>query len=161
MRLPHAPSHTLLPYEQALYDAIFEGREAVLLSQLSGSFAAHLGKVRDALYADVVRQGWFARRPDAERTLWTTVGVVLLVAGVVSTALLAWFTSYGLLGLAVIIAGGALAVGGQYMPSPRPPRGRRRSRTRSASATSSSPATWATSRRRTGSSCSPAISRTP
>ncbi|MFC5820146.1 DUF2207 domain-containing protein [Nonomuraea harbinensis] len=117
VRLPHAPSHTLLPYEQALYDAIFEGREAVLLSQLSGSFAAHLGKVRDALYTDVVRQGWFARRPDAERTLWTTVGVVLLVAGVVSTALLAWFTSYGLLGLAVIIAGGALAVGGQYMPA--------------------------------------------
>ncbi|MEV4103504.1 DUF2207 domain-containing protein [Nonomuraea sp. NPDC049649] len=117
VRLPHAPAHTLLPYERALYEAIFDGRDAVLLSQLSGTFAAHLGKVRDALYADVVRQGWFARRPDTERTQWTTIGVVLMIAGVVATGVLAWFTSYGLLGLAGIIAGAALAVGGQYMPA--------------------------------------------
>lgn len=117
VRMPNAPANTLLPYERALYDAIFDGRDAVLLSQLSGSFAAHLGEVRDALYADVVAQGWFARRPDAERTRWTTVGAVLMVAGVLATVALAWFTSYGLLGLAVIIAGGALAVGGQYMPA--------------------------------------------
>jgi len=117
VKLPGEPAQQLLPYEQALYDAIFDGREAVLLSQLSGSFATHLGKVRDALYTDVVTQGWFARRPDAERTRWTTIGAVLMVVGVLSTAALAWFTSYGLLGLALIIAGGALAVGGQYMPA--------------------------------------------
>ncbi|MFI6742069.1 DUF2207 domain-containing protein [Nonomuraea sp. NPDC050451] len=117
VRLPNAPVNALLPYERALYDAIFDGRDAVLLSQLSGSFAAHLGKVRDALYADVVKQGWFARRPDTERTRWTTIGVVLIAVGLLATAGLAWFTTYGLLGLAVIIAGGALAVGGQYMPA--------------------------------------------
>jgi uncharacterized protein (TIGR04222 family) len=117
VRLPTAPVDALLPYEKALHDAIFDGRDAVLLSQLSGTFAAHLGKVRDALYADVVKQGWFARRPDTERTRWTTVGVVLIVAGVLATAGLAWFTTYGLLGLAVIIAGAALAIGGQYMPA--------------------------------------------
>ncbi|SET64678.1 DUF2207 domain-containing protein [Nonomuraea wenchangensis] len=117
VRLPTAPADALLPYEKALHDAIFDGRDAVLLSQLSGTFATHLGKVRDALYADVVKQGWFARRPDTERTRWTTAGVVLIVAGVLATAGLAWFTTYGLLGLAVIIAGGALAIGGQYMPA--------------------------------------------
>jgi hypothetical protein len=117
VKLHHAPVDALLPYERALYDAIFEGRDAVLLSQLSGTFASHLGKVRDALYADVVKQGWFARRPDTERTRWTTIGVVLIVVGLLATAALAWFTTYGLLGLAVIIAGGALAVGGQYMPA--------------------------------------------
>ncbi|MGW0807598.1 DUF2207 domain-containing protein [Nonomuraea sp. NPDC002799] len=117
VRLPAAPPTTLLPYERALYDAIFDGRDAVLLSQLSGSFAAHLGKVRDALYADVVKQGWFARRPDTERTRWTTIGVLLIVAGLLATVALAWFTTYGLLGLAVVIAGGALAIGGQYMPA--------------------------------------------
>jgi hypothetical protein len=117
VRLPNAPVNALLPYERALYDAIFDGRDAVLLSQLSGSFAAHLGKVRDALYADVVKQGWFARRPDTERTRWTTIGVALIGVGLLATVALAWFTTYGLLGLAVIIAGGALAVGGQYMPA--------------------------------------------
>ncbi len=117
VKLPNAPADTLLPYERALHDAIFDRRDAVLLSHLSGSFAAHLGKVRDALYADVVSQGWFARRPDAERTRWTTIGVVLIGVGVLATVALAWFTTYGLLGLALIIAGGALAVGGQYMPA--------------------------------------------
>ncbi|MGP3934635.1 DUF2207 domain-containing protein [Nonomuraea sp. KM88] len=117
VRLPSAPVNALLPYERALYDAIFDGRDAVLLSQLSGSFTSHLGEVRDALYADVVEQGWFARRPDTERTRWTTIGLVLIGAGLLSTVALAWFTTYGLLGLALIIAGGALAVGGQYMPA--------------------------------------------
>ncbi|WP_240973081.1 DUF2207 domain-containing protein [Nonomuraea composti] len=117
VRLPNAPVNALLPYELALYQAIFDGRDAVLLSQLSGSFAAHLGKVRDALYADVVRQGWFARRPDTERTRWTTIGIVLVGVGLLATVGLAWFTTYGLLGLAVVIAGGALAAGGQYMPA--------------------------------------------
>ncbi|WP_237106654.1 DUF2207 domain-containing protein [Nonomuraea sp. MG754425] len=117
VRQPNAPVNTLLPYELALYQAIFDGRDAVLLSQLSGSFATHLGKVRDALYADVVKQGWFARRPDSERTMWTTIGVALVGAGLLATLGLAWFTTYGLLGLALIIAGGALAVGGQFMPA--------------------------------------------
>ncbi|MEU8251303.1 DUF2207 domain-containing protein [Nonomuraea sp. NPDC048916] len=117
VRLPNAPAGSLLPYEKALYDAIFEGRDAVLLSQLSGAFASHLGEVRDALYSDVVTQGWFARRPDTERTRWTLIGLALIGVGVLATVALAWFTTYGLLGLAVIIAGGALAVGGQYMPA--------------------------------------------
>jgi len=39
------------------------------------------------------------------------------VIGVLGTVLLAWFTTYGLLGLAVIIAGAALAYGGQFMPA--------------------------------------------
>ncbi|MEO3808106.1 DUF2207 domain-containing protein [Sphaerisporangium sp. B11E5] len=107
----------LLDYERALYNAVFDGRDAVLLSQLHGSFAAGLGKVRDALYRDVVGQGWFARRPDSVRTRWTTLGVLVTCLGVVATVLLAWFTTYGLLGLALIIAGAGLSVGGQYMPA--------------------------------------------
>ncbi|MDP9863219.1 MULTISPECIES: DUF2207 domain-containing protein [Streptosporangium] len=117
VRMAGAPTNSLLTYERALYDAIFDGRDAVLLSHLQGSFAANLGKVRDALYRDVVTQGWFARRPDTVRTRWTTFGVLFTVAGVLATVALAWFTTYGLLGLALIIAGAAMAVGGQYMPA--------------------------------------------
>ncbi|GII85337.1 hypothetical protein Ssi03_33270 [Sphaerisporangium siamense] len=117
VKVPDARLDELLDYERALYLAIFDGRKAVLLSQLHGSFASRLGRVRDALYRDVVAQGWFARRPDSVRTRWTTLGVTVAVLGVLATVLLAWFTTYGLLGLALIIAGAALAVGGQYMPA--------------------------------------------
>jgi hypothetical protein len=117
VKLPNAPVDALLPYELALYEAIFDGDGPVPLSRLHGSFSAGLDKVRDALYQDVVSQGWFSHRPDAVRNRWTTIGVILSVAGVVATVLLAWFTTYGLLGPALIIAGAALAVGGQYMPA--------------------------------------------
>jgi hypothetical protein len=113
----NAPVNALLPYERALYDAIFDGRDAVPLSQLRGTFAEKLDTVRDELYKDVVRQGWFAHRPDTVRSRWTVIGLILAVLGVIATVLLAWFTTYGLLGLAVIIGGAALAWGGQYMPA--------------------------------------------
>ena len=117
VKVPDAPLAELLDYERALHLAIFDGRDSVLLSQLHGSFGTGLGRVRDALYRDVVAQGWFARRPDSVRTRWTTIGVGVTGLGVLATVLLAWFTTYGLIGLALIIAGAAMTVGGQYMPA--------------------------------------------
>jgi hypothetical protein len=107
----------LMPYERLLYDALFTGREVVRLSELGGTFAAQLSAVRGALYEDVVRQGWFTRRPDSERTRWTTTGTVLALLGVVGTIGLALYTNLALIGLALVIAGAALAIGGQYMPA--------------------------------------------
>ncbi|MBA2897019.1 DUF2207 domain-containing protein [Nonomuraea soli] len=117
VKRPNAPAGSLLPYERLLFEAIFDGRDSVLLSQLTGTFAQSIGKVRDALYQDVVTQGWFARRPDTERTRWTTIGLIVLGLGLAATVALAWFTTYGLIGLALIIAGAALTIGGQYMPA--------------------------------------------
>jgi Predicted membrane protein (DUF2207) len=107
----------LMPYERLLHDALFTGRESVRLSELGGTFAGELSAVRGALYEDVVRQGWFTRRPDSERTRWTTTGTVLAMLGVVGTIGLALYTNLALIGLALIIAGAALAIGGQYMPA--------------------------------------------
>jgi hypothetical protein len=111
------PGDDLMPYERLLHDALFTGRESVRLSELGGTFAGELSAVRGALYEDVVRQGWFTRRPDSERTRWTTTGTVLAMLGVVGTIGLALYTNLALIGLALIIAGAALAIGGQYMPA--------------------------------------------
>lgn len=111
------PGDELLHYERILYDALFAGGDAVRLSELDGRFTQQLATVRAALYEDVVRLGWFARRPDSERTRWTTAGMVLTGLGVAGTIVLALVTNLALIGLAVVIAGAALAVGGQYMPA--------------------------------------------
>ncbi|HEX6471660.1 MAG TPA: DUF2207 domain-containing protein [Streptosporangiaceae bacterium] len=111
------PPDDLLRYERMLYAALFDGRDEVRLSQLGGTFAGQLSAVRNALYEDVVRQGWFGRRPDAERTRWTTAGMIVTAAGVAGTILLALFSELALIGLAVIIAGAALTLGGQHMPA--------------------------------------------
>src|SRR3569833_1068415 len=117
LRRLDGPAEDLMPYERVLYDALFAGRDVVRLSELGGTFADQLAAVRGALYEDVVRQGWFTRRPDSERTRWTTTGTVLAGLGLIGTIGLALYTNLALIGLALIIAGAALAIGGQYMPA--------------------------------------------
>ncbi|QKG24775.1 hypothetical protein ACTIVE_6424 [Actinomadura verrucosospora] len=116
------PVVDLLPYERILLDALMTGpdgapRDAVKLSELGGTFATKLAQVRAAMYDDVVKQGWFARRPDTVRSRWTVVGIALTVLGIAATVALAVTTEWALAGLALIIAGAALAYGGQYMPA--------------------------------------------
>ncbi|MBE1533428.1 DUF2207 domain-containing protein [Actinomadura algeriensis] len=122
LRRLERPMVDLLPYERILLDALLTApdgtaRDAVKLSELGGTFATKLAQVRSAMYADVVRQGWFARRPDTVRSRWTIAGLALTVLGIAGTVGLALTTEWALAGLAVIIAGAALAYGGQYMPA--------------------------------------------
>ncbi|QXJ24004.1 DUF2207 domain-containing protein [Actinomadura graeca] len=116
------PQVDLLPYERILLDALLSNpdgsaRDAVKLSALGGTFATRLAQVRSAMYDDVVKQGWFARRPDTVRSRWTIAGIALTLLGIAGTVALALTTEWALAGLAVIIAGAALAYGGQYMPA--------------------------------------------
>ncbi|GAA2426552.1 DUF2207 domain-containing protein [Actinomadura vinacea] len=121
-KLDRQAPEDLLKYERLLLEALFTGpdgapRESVKLSELGGTFATQLDRVRSAMYDDVVEQGWFARRPDTVRSRWTIAGMVLTALGVAGTVALALTTDLALVGLAVIIAGAALAYGGQYMPA--------------------------------------------
>ncbi|WP_158849317.1 DUF2207 domain-containing protein [Saccharothrix deserti] len=114
-RNPADPS--LSGYERAVYDALLpDGVDAVLLSELRGR-RIDLSRVRDELYADVVAKNWFARRPDAERSLWWWAGGALGLVGVVLTVVLALVGGAALFGLAVVVAGVALAVGARSMPA--------------------------------------------
>lgn len=95
-------------YEHTLRDAIAPVQgEPVKLSNLRGSIGTVIGDVQSQLYDEVVARGWFAQRPDATRNRWATLGWVALVVAVVAAALLAAFTSFGLLGLVLV----ALALG--------------------------------------------------
>jgi Predicted membrane protein (DUF2207) C-terminal domain len=69
------------------------------------------------MYDDMVAQGWFGERPDAARGRWSTAGWVLVVTGVVVTVVLASVSTFGLVGLAVLLAGAALAATGQLAPA--------------------------------------------
>ncbi len=114
----------LHPYEQDLLKALFGDSDTVLVSGLGQNVRAHLGEVQNALYDDVVDRGWFSERPDRTRSKWTTIGIATLMAGVVLTVLLALFSRWGLLGLAVTAIGGGLIWLGRHMPSKTPAAGR-------------------------------------
>jgi uncharacterized protein (TIGR04222 family) len=107
----------LQPFEQALLDGIVPDGGNVLVSQLPGRVHESISGVQDRLYDEVVRHGWFARRPDATRNRWTQLALTGLVVAVVVTVLLAAFTTFGLVGLALIVLALGLIFVAQEMPS--------------------------------------------
>lgn len=119
LRMLKAPGPELLPYEKALFDALFLGKPAsVRMSELKYTFAANLADVQSRLYDDSVAQGWFARRPDYTRRGWHVVGVAVLVVAVVASFLLYKAQApYGLIGVGLILLGLAALVTARYMPA--------------------------------------------
>jgi uncharacterized membrane protein YgcG len=106
----------LLQYERTLLEGLFEDGGQIELSDLRKKFATRLQKVKDQLYADVVKRKWFVRRPDRARQTWAAIGSVALVAGIAATALLALFTHEGLLGVPLVVGGLLVLVGAKWMP---------------------------------------------
>jgi hypothetical protein len=119
-RVSNAPSEELQRYENVLIRAIFGDSDSVLVSELGRQVRANLAQVQDALYDGVVKRGWFNERPDRTRSLWATIGIGATVAGVVATVLLALFSTWGLLGIAITLVGIGLLVVGRYMPAKAP-----------------------------------------
>ena len=114
----------LLDFERAIFNALLPaGVDSVLLSELRGRGWLDLRAVSDAMYNDVVRKRWFARRPDSGRNRLTWLGVALVALGLASTVALTFTVGYALLGVAVAVAGAALTSGAGWVPS-RTARGR-------------------------------------
>jgi hypothetical protein len=123
-RVDSAPAEELQRYENVLMRALFGESATVKVSELGQSVRRHLGEVQDALYDDVTGRGWFAERPDRIRSKWNVLGWIVVGAGVLLTFLLAYFSVWGLLGLAVVAIGAALVALGQHMPSKSPAAGK-------------------------------------
>jgi uncharacterized membrane protein len=107
----------LLTYEGTLLSSLFKDGNDPTLSSLKRTFSERLAKVEDQLYADAVKRGWFVKRPDKVRASWHARGALLFVAGLVLTFVLAKWTTLGLVGIPVVVAGIILTVGARWMPS--------------------------------------------
>ncbi|HET9873569.1 MAG TPA: DUF2207 domain-containing protein [Propionibacteriaceae bacterium] len=108
---------TLRPFEQELMDGIAPVGGSVEVSEIAGRVGAAIGAVQDKLYDEMVSNGWYERRPDATRSKWTQLAIGGLIAAVVVTAVLAAFTTFGLVGLALVVIGLGLVFVGQEMPA--------------------------------------------
>jgi len=107
----------LLHYEAMLFGDLFDGGDEVLLSGLKNTFATEMRKVQNALYDDALKQGWFGSRPDKVRGKWIGVGIGVLLLGLAVTAAAAALSTFGLLGVPVVVAGILLLVLSNDMPS--------------------------------------------
>jgi uncharacterized membrane protein YgcG len=107
----------LFTYERTLLTGLFKDGNDPALSSLKRTFSERLTKVEDELYADAVSRGWFVKRPDTIRASWHARGALLFIAGLVLTFVLAKWTTFGLAGIPVVVAGLLLTVGARWMPS--------------------------------------------
>jgi len=107
----------LRPFEQQLLDGIAPAGASVRVSELASKVQESIGGVQDALYDEMVSNGWYERRPDATRNRWTQVALAVLIISVVVTGVLAAFTTFGLVGLALIVVSLGLVFVAQEMPA--------------------------------------------
>ena len=110
----------LAGYEQTLLDAVAPANaaEPVRVSMLAAAVGPVVPQVQSQLYDEVVARGWFARRPDTTRNVWARLGWAILAVAVAVTIVLAAFTSFGLLGVALIL----LALGVVFVAAEMPAR---------------------------------------
>jgi hypothetical protein len=107
----------LRPFEQQLLDGIAEPGSSVRVSELASRVQESIGGIQNALYDEMVSNGWFERRPDDTRNRWTQLALAALIISVVATAVLAAFTIFGLVGLALIAVSLGLVFVAQEMPA--------------------------------------------
>lgn len=107
----------LQPYERVILDRVAPADgTSVTVSKISGTVRESVGEVQDAIYDEVVNEGWFAARPDSVRNTWGRIGWISVGLSVIALVLLAAFTDLGLLGLVLVgLAVGLLWVS-QQMP---------------------------------------------
>ncbi|MGH3446715.1 MAG: DUF2207 domain-containing protein, partial [Nocardioidaceae bacterium] len=117
LRRRHDAGEELLGYEREVFEALFADGDEVKVSQLDDSLRERLPGVQSLMYEDMVSQGWFGERPDSVRSRWTTAGWVLAAAGVVLTVVLALASTFGLVGVAVVLAGVAFVTAGLAAPA--------------------------------------------
>jgi uncharacterized membrane protein YgcG len=107
----------LLPYEQELLDELFLDDSEVRISHLEETFHEQMSAIRREFYEEVVERGWYRVRPDRTRVLWYGIGVAAVAVAAGVAALLVAFTTWGLVGVAVVIPALALLGAARAMPA--------------------------------------------
>jgi uncharacterized membrane protein YgcG len=103
-------------YEKLLLDGLFEDGDEVKLSSLRTKFVTRLKQVQEALYEDVMAEGWFAGRPDKVRLKWYLIGGAAVVASLVLLVVLMALTHAALIAVPLLIGSVLLLLSAKRMP---------------------------------------------
>lgn len=116
------PEDDLRPYELTLLDGIFGRKNSVGLSDLRNKFYKKIPAIKEQLYRELVKQGYFTRSPNTTRNLWFAgaIGLIVLAGGLffVGITLAETVSPFTFMpGVGLGITGLALALTSQFMPA--------------------------------------------
>jgi len=106
----------LLPYENTILDALFAGRRQVSLHDLKGTFGPARRAAESQIYQDAVSRRLFASNPQQTRAAWGCLGIAVVLAGIAVAVGLGLAFGWGLIGAAMVLTGIALTISVPFMP---------------------------------------------
>ena len=75
------PDNDLRPYERRLMNRLFGSKRMERsLDSLKNTFYTTIAEIQSDLYEELVKEGFFATKPNTTRSMWAGVGVLLLIA---------------------------------------------------------------------------------
>ncbi len=80
---------SLRPYEETLLKKLFGGRDKRRLSELKEKFYTAIPELKEQLYKEVVREGFFRSNPERTRRLYSGLGI----AGIILAFILGFFAA--------------------------------------------------------------------
>lgn len=118
-KLTGKPFDALRSYERLLLQKMFGKKTEVTLESLKNRFYKHIPRIKKALYAEVLKEGFFDADPESVRNRWVGGGVALLaLAGTVAFGSLFFVTedflpgtllclpgALGVLGVVILVTG--------------------------------------------------------
>jgi uncharacterized membrane protein YgcG len=108
------PDRELSPFEEKLMKFLLPGTiPAIALSQLKNKFYTNLKSLKETLYGDLVKKGYFSVSPEKVRNRYVLIGILTSFIGFFASFILAegnlWATlACGLTGLPVLAFAGAM-----------------------------------------------------
>lgn len=105
---PVSGNTELKPHEHAIMSGIFpdERTTTVALSDLENRFYTRLDGIKSSLFDQLLRRGYYARRPDRVKQVYVTIGIIVAVASVFAAE---WLTERHGIALQTGITAGLLS----------------------------------------------------
>lgn len=77
--LSNADKSNLTLFEAELFTRLSKCGDTVTESELSSSVAPHIGELKDVIYDDVARRGYYLANPNKTRQVWIGLGLLVVV----------------------------------------------------------------------------------
>ncbi len=110
--LPQSGGEELTPYEEALREALFAGKEGPKFADLKYKLYEKIPGLRAKLFIGLVDKGFYLANPEGVRARWRALGAGIAVLGL----LFVFLFRNVYLGVAVTISGGIVLLFAPYMP---------------------------------------------
>ncbi|HKC41438.1 MAG TPA: LemA family protein, partial [Gemmatimonadales bacterium] len=113
------PADGLAGHERAVFDGIFSHGDHVPLDELKDEFYTRLGPIRNAIYDQLKRSGFYQNRPDKVKQVWLGCGIgfaILVGVGGAFVAAAFLLTPVSFV-IAAIVSGIILVIFAQIMPA--------------------------------------------